>query len=185
MYRLPPKQIYMLEEEGRSALGVKGMKAKNPLTAIPVCNDSGSIKLPLSIIGHAKDSRCFRLPAALPVANRVCGHAAIQRVVLLALSPSPSLGNKEKRVTVDEQLRIARRNHECSKPCSHRDSGIKLDERASVSGSGSSELSSDDTVAHSRWSSLTQARTASGSGHSTRRALLAWGVLQRAVSFTS
>eukprot|EP00171_Calliarthron_tuberculosum_P001839 IDg1839t1 len=66
-FKLLPKRTYVLHHENKKTLrGVKAMKAKDQITAYVCSNADGTSKVPLSIIGTAKNPRAFRL-AACPV----------------------------------------------------------------------------------------------------------------------
>lgn len=61
-FKLLPSRTYVMESEGRrSVRGIKAMKAKDRVTAFICNNADGSKKLELSIIGKAKNPRCFRV----------------------------------------------------------------------------------------------------------------------------
>lgn len=60
-YKVLPKVTYLAPGEDRKTTrGVKGMKAKDRVTAYMCTNASGR-RVPLSLIGTAKDPRCFRI----------------------------------------------------------------------------------------------------------------------------
>ncbi|CAB1100159.1 unnamed protein product [Ectocarpus sp. CCAP 1310/34] len=60
-YRMSPRRSYTTPGEDKSTVrGVKGMSFKERIT-LYVAADASGRKLPLSIIGHAKNPRCFRL----------------------------------------------------------------------------------------------------------------------------
>lgn len=60
-YRLFPRQSYFGNYDGKlSAQGIKNMLAKDRITAYLCCNADGSRKLPVSMIGTAKDPLWFR-----------------------------------------------------------------------------------------------------------------------------
>lgn len=61
-YKLLPRRTYITEEENRKTIrGTKAMKSKDRITAYVCTNGDGSRKLPMAIIGKAKNPRCFRL----------------------------------------------------------------------------------------------------------------------------
>lgn len=60
-YRIMPKATYIAPLEVKKTVrGVKGMKAKDRVTAYMATSASGR-KVPLSIIGTAKEPRCFKI----------------------------------------------------------------------------------------------------------------------------
>lgn len=60
-YRLLPKRTYLSTTEKRkTARGTKGMKAKDRVSAYMCTNATGTAKVPMAIIGRAKNPRCFR-----------------------------------------------------------------------------------------------------------------------------
>ncbi len=61
-YKLLPKRSYVTQYENKKTLrGTRQMSAKDRITAYVCTNADGSEKLPLAIIGTAKNPRCFRL----------------------------------------------------------------------------------------------------------------------------
>lgn len=63
-YKVLPKVSYLAPHENRkTARGVKAMKAKDRVTAY-MCTDATGRKVPLSLIGTAKEPRCFRIRAS-------------------------------------------------------------------------------------------------------------------------
>lgn len=61
-YRVLPKTTYLAPGEDRKTTrGVKGMQAKDRVTAYMATNATGTRKVPLSFIGTAKSPRCFKL----------------------------------------------------------------------------------------------------------------------------
>ena len=61
-YKLLPRRTYVgVHEDRKSLRGVKAMKAKDRVTAFVCTNASGTKKLPMAIIGTAKQPRCFKI----------------------------------------------------------------------------------------------------------------------------
>lgn len=61
-YRVLPKTTYLAPGiDRKTTRGVKGMQAKDRVTAYMATNATGSRKVPLSLIGTAKSPRCFKL----------------------------------------------------------------------------------------------------------------------------
>lgn len=60
-FKLLPRRTYVLELENfKSVRGTKAMKAKDRITAY-VCTNAIGTKLPMAVIGKAKNPRCFRM----------------------------------------------------------------------------------------------------------------------------
>lgn len=61
-YRVLPKTTYLAPGEDRKTTrGVRGMQAKDRVTAYVATNATGTRKVPLSLVGTAKSPRCFKL----------------------------------------------------------------------------------------------------------------------------
>lgn len=61
MICMMPRHNYVLVGELKTAWGVKGMKEKDRITLIIAGNASGRDKVPVRIIGHAENPRCFHV----------------------------------------------------------------------------------------------------------------------------
>ena len=59
-FKLLPNRAYVKNEETKVARGTKLMKAKDRVTVYVCTNGDGTDLVPLSIIGSAKNPRCFR-----------------------------------------------------------------------------------------------------------------------------
>lgn len=60
-YKLLPRRTYICDfEDRKSVRGTKAMRAKDRITAY-VCTNATGQKVPMSIIGTAKNPRCFRV----------------------------------------------------------------------------------------------------------------------------
>ena len=63
-YKLLPRRTYVSIWEDRKSLGgIKAIKGKNRVTAFVCTNATGTHKLPMAIIGTAKQPRCFKIRA--------------------------------------------------------------------------------------------------------------------------
>lgn len=63
-YRMLPRSTYTAPGENKNSVrGVKGMQFKERIT-LYVAADASGRKLPLAMIGHSKNPRCFRLRAS-------------------------------------------------------------------------------------------------------------------------
>ena len=67
-FKLFPEKTYISQHENRKTVrGTKNMKAKDRITAYVCTNASGTLKLPMAVIGYAQKPRCFKLkPPCLP-----------------------------------------------------------------------------------------------------------------------
>lgn len=61
LWKLMAKRTYLSQRENRKTTrGTKAMKFKDRLSAYMCANADGSVKVPMSIIGKAKNPRCFK-----------------------------------------------------------------------------------------------------------------------------
>ena len=85
-FKLLPRRTYISASEDRKSLrGVKAMKAKDRITALVCTNAMGTQKLPMAIIGTAKQPRCFKIRGpAVPYfqQKRMGGHINVSSMVL-------------------------------------------------------------------------------------------------------
>jgi len=68
-YRCIPNRAYVQAGQRQQARGTKAMKAKERITLVMACNATGNNKIPVAIIGKAKEPLCFkppRRPSPLP-----------------------------------------------------------------------------------------------------------------------
>jgi len=61
-YRCIPNRAYVQAGQRRQARGTKAMKAKERITLVLACNATGNHKIPVAIIGKAKEPLCFNPP---------------------------------------------------------------------------------------------------------------------------
>jgi len=61
-YRCIPNRSYVQAGQRRQARGTKAMKAKDRVTLVLACNATGSHKIPVAMIGKAKQPLCFKPP---------------------------------------------------------------------------------------------------------------------------
>ena len=59
-FKLLPNRSYVKKEHSKTARGTKHMKAKDRVTLYIATNATGTDKVPLGMIGKAKQPRCFR-----------------------------------------------------------------------------------------------------------------------------
>lgn len=63
-FRCIPHRAYVLAGQRRRARGTKAMNAKDLVTLVLACNATGTHKIPVAIIGKAKQPLCFKPPRA-------------------------------------------------------------------------------------------------------------------------
>ena len=61
-YGCVPNRAYVQAGQLRQVRGTKAMKAKDRVTLVLACNASGSHKIPVAMIGKAKQPKCFKPP---------------------------------------------------------------------------------------------------------------------------
>jgi len=61
-YRCIPNRAYVEAGHRRQALGTKAMKSKGRITLVLACNATGSNKIPVAMIGKAKQPKCLKAP---------------------------------------------------------------------------------------------------------------------------
>ena len=61
-FRCIPNRAYVKAGQRRQARGTKAMKAKDRVTLVLACNATGTHKIPVAMIGKAKQPLCFKPP---------------------------------------------------------------------------------------------------------------------------
>ena len=61
-YRCLPDRAYVKAGQGQQVRGTKAMKAKDRVTLIFACKKTGSHRIPGSMIGKAKQLKCYTTP---------------------------------------------------------------------------------------------------------------------------
>ena len=61
-YRCVPNRAYVQAGQRQQARGTKAMKATERITLVLACNATGNHKIPVTIIGKAKEPLCFKPP---------------------------------------------------------------------------------------------------------------------------